>query len=266
MLKAIALAVALTAAAALPAMAGGGTKSSWPEIRSEVYGSRAILPGDGLLTLHAPNRATDDRRVPVEISAWAPEGGQLKSLTLVIDENPMPVSAVIDLAEPQTSAHFGFDLRLNGPSPVRILAETTDGRLYMTERMVKTSGLGACAAPPVGDPDAAIASIGQMRVVETPAPEGASAPRRARLEMRHPQHTGLQMDQISLLFIPPRYVHTLDVSADGTQLFHLIGSISLSEDPAIEFDPGAGAKSVTVRLEDTDGFVVERTMPLGHES
>lgn len=262
MLKPIALAAALLAASVAPGLA----QTEWSEIRGSLYGQREVRAGDGIVRLEAPRRARDDRRVPVEIAARAPAGSEIRSITVIIDENPMPVSAVFDLAEPQGAARFGLDLRFNGPSTLRVVAETTDGELFMAERLVKTSGLGACAAPPTGDPDAAIAAIGEMRAIEVPAPEGISIPRRARLEMRHPQHTGMQMDQVTLLYILARYVHTVDVAVDGQPLFRVTGSISLSEDPAIEFEPGEGASTLDIRMEDTDGAVVERRLTLGSES
>lgn len=265
MLRASCLALALAAGVSLPAIAGGYQTVNWPELKAEIYDAREILPGGGLVSLEAPVRSMNDARVPVEIAARAPVGKEIRSLTLIVDENPMPVSAIFELAQPLTAARFGLDLRLNGPTPVRAVLETTDGQLYMREQFVKTSGLGACSAPPVGDPDAAVAAIGQMEAREAVAAAGASGMRRVRVEMRHPQHTGLQMDQVSLLFIPARFVDTVAVSAGGKPLFKMTGSISLAEDPALEFGLDDQATAVTVRLTDTDGTTVERRLPLGPE-
>lgn len=261
------LGLLILGAASVPAAAGGYRTVEWAELKAEVYGEREVLPGEGAVFLEAPRRAADDRRVPVEVSARMPDGSLIRSVTIIIDENPMPVSAVFEFAEPQVSVKLAADMRMNGPSPVRAVVETTDGRLLMTERLVKTSGLGACAAPPVGDPEEAISAIGQMQAHEAVTPGQSSAARMVRLEMKHPQHTGMQMDQITLHYILARYVEKLEVAAAGQPLFTLTGSISLSEDPAVTFAvEDREASRIEVRMTDTEGTVIERALAIGPES
>lgn len=252
--------------AASAAHAGGYRTVEWADLQAEIYGDREVLPAGAALTITAPVRATDDRRVPVEIAAETVDGSLIRSVSLIIDENPMPVSAVFEFERPHRAFRVAADMRLNGPTPVRAVIETVDGRLMMAETFVKTSGLGACAAPPVGDPEQAIASIGEMQAVEqSPIVRLGAEPRTVRLEMSHPQHTGMQMDQITLHYILARYIEEVDVWAGDEKLFHLTGSISLSEDPAITFEvPDAGAESLRVRFKDTDAEF-ERVLPLGHQ-
>ncbi|MEM7499927.1 MAG: quinoprotein dehydrogenase-associated SoxYZ-like carrier [Pseudomonadota bacterium] len=273
-------ALALSATLAAPASAGGYRTVDWADLKAEIFGEREIAPALGQIVLEAPRRSPDDRRVPVDVSARLRDGTPIRSVTIIIDENPMPVSARFEFPEPRRSVRLGADMRLNGPSPVRAVVETADGRLLMTEKLVKTSGLGACAAPPVGDPDAAIASIGEMRaevlggtdegVAMSSSATGSAQPM-VELAVKHPQHTGLQMDQITLLFIQARYVHELEVSDSdgegGEPLFRLTGSISLSEDPALRFElSNAAAERIEVRYTDTAGSEIARTLPLGPES
>jgi len=245
--------------AALPAT--GFAQAAWPSIRADLYAARSVEPGAGLVTLSAPDRAADDRAVPMRIEARLPFGAVITRMTLVIDENPMPVSAVVDFIEPTRAAAFDFTMRLNGPSPVRAIIEADDGRLYMAETMVKTSGLGACAAPPVTNATAALATLGQMALSADAA--GAPDPDRVRLSISHPSYSGLQMDQITLLYRPARFIETLEVWADETPLFTVTGSISLSENPQIAFDRPHAAQALRVRLTDTDGAVFERRFGLG---
>ena len=232
---------------ALPAVSG----EAWDEIRPEVYGEREILDAGDLLVLDMPYRATDDREVPIEAAVKMTDGRTVKSLSIIIDDNPMPVSAVFDLASPKAVFSVAANMRINGPTPVRAVVEASDGQLYMTEGFVKTSGLGACAAPPVTGVDAAMAMLGQMELMkagefgktsalkkytQTASTSSSRAePKRVRLEMKHPSHSGMQMDQITLLYILARYVETVEVWTDEDKLFTMTGSISLSEDPEIEF-------------------------------
>ncbi|MEO1533416.1 MAG: thiosulfate oxidation carrier protein SoxY, partial [Pseudomonadota bacterium] len=154
---------ALAICIASPALAGGYRTVDWADLKAEIYGEREIAPALGQVVLEAPKRSADDRRVPIEVAARLRDGTAIRRVTLIIDENPMPVSAQFEFPEPRSAVRLGVDMRMNGPSPVRAVVETVDGRLLMTERLVKTSGLGACASPPVGDPAAAIAGIGQMQ-------------------------------------------------------------------------------------------------------
>lgn len=240
----------------------------WPDLKAEIFGDATLNDGAGLVTLDAPVRSQNDAEVPVAITAQLLDGRSIKSVTLIIDENPMPVSATWTFDTPRQSVNLGANMRFNGPSPLRAVIETTDGQRYMTTRFVKTSGLATCSAPPVGDPKAAIATIGQMQLFDlTPASRAVPPSRMVRLEMLHPQHTGLQMDQITLHFILARYVEELDVWAGDEKLFTLEGSISLSEDPEIEFDfPNNGADILKVRMRDTSDTVIERELPIGSTS
>lgn len=63
------------------------------------------------------------------------------------------------------------------------------------------------------------------------------------------------MDQISLLFVPMRYVETVDIGLDGAGYVSVTGSISLSENPRIGISVPGGAQSVDVMMKDTDGTV-----------
>lgn len=275
--------LSMVASLLLPA-ASAVAGEAWDEIRPELYGDRTILSADDILTLKAPYRAKDDREVPIEVSANLPDGRTVKSLAIIIDVNPMPVSAMFEMDAPEQSFSVLANMRINGPTPVRAVVEASDGQLYMSEGFVKTSGLGACAAPPISGVDAALATLGEMELLfpEPQAPEESlvasltkssvpaassskkAAPQRVRLEMKHPSHSGMQMDQISLLYILARYVETVEVWTDEEKLFTMTGSISLSEDPEIEFTYSAPAvDEIRVRMTDTEETVSEEVFPLG---
>lgn len=237
---------------------------TWSELREQVFGDAVPVVNPEVVRLDAPYRTFNDPRTDIGTHVTAPFGEFIKTVTLIIDENPMPVSATFDLAEPQEAVRFGADMRFNGPSPLRAVVETVDGRLLMVETLVKTSGVGACAAPPIGNPEEAIAKIGGMDA-ETlgPAVSQAGVKPMVELGMSHPQHTGMQMDQITLHYILARFVDKVDVASEGTKLFTLTGSISLSEDPAIRFElPDASHMRLHVRMKDTSDTVVERDLSL----
>lgn len=252
---------ALLCATALPAFAGG---EAWESIKQELYGDQFLLDGRQVIAIDAPYRTYEDARTQLAAQIKAPDGTDVAKVTLVLDENPMPVSAVFALEQPLPGFYFDVTMRINGPTPVHVIAETTDGRVFVAETMVKTSGQGACAAPPGTDPEKALASLGQMNIEVAEAVPGladgkmqnlVSRLNRMNLDISHPSHSGMQMDQISLLFIPMRYVETVDIDLDGNGYVEMTGSISLSENPRVGLAVPRHTQSVDVTMIDTDGTV-----------
>lgn len=235
---------------------------TWDDLRVELFGERALLDGKSLIAIDAPYRTQDDARTQLAAQIIAPKGADIAKVTLVIDENPMPVSAVFDLERPLPAFFFDVTLRVNGPTPMHVVAETTDGRLFVSETFVKTSGLGACAAPPGSDPEEALATLGQMQIELAGTLPGLGHSATERLSNRmnrmdvdisHPSHSGMQMDQITLLFIPMRYVENVEIDLDGSGYVTMTGSISLSENPQVGLSVPSKAQSVDVTMTDTDG-------------
>ena len=235
----------------------------WPELSAEIFGQRMLLDGADVIAVDAPYRTGDDARTQIAARIAAPEDTTLAKVSLILDENPMPLSAVFAFDEPLPRFFFDVTMRVNGPTPVHVVAEMSDGRTFVAETFVKTSGLGACAAPPGTDPEEALASLGQMEigVGELPFGEGPGdllaaleAPdMKVDVTVSHPSHSGMQMDQISLLYIPMRYVERLDVDLDGAGYVDMTGSISLSENPTVSLSVPKATQSVDVTMTDTEG-------------
>jgi sulfur-oxidizing protein SoxY len=252
---------------AAPVLAGG---SAWDDIRDALYGRQALLHGDAVIAIDAPYRTPDDARADLGARVTAPEGTTLSEVTLVLDDNPMPVSAVFRFDQPVPMFDFDVTMRVNGPTPMHVVARTSDGRLFATETFVKTTGQGACAAPPGTDPALALETLGDMRIAMDGqgatladdlllAAAGADLPaaplNRIAVDIDHPSHSGMQMDQVSLLYTPMRFVETVKIELDGAAYVEMTGSISLSEDPRIGISVPATAQGVEVTMIDTDGTV-----------
>lgn len=242
--------------------AAGGTAQAaediWSELKEDLFGERQILDGSDWLALEAPYRAEDAAIVPIDILALKPQGETyIKSITLVIDENPAPVAAVFSLGQQSGLASISTRVRVNAYSNVRAIAETNEGRLYMTSRFVKASG--GCSAPANKDPEQALANLGKMRLRQfgsTQAAELDGLPaglREAQLMIRHPNYSGLQMDQVTRNYTPAHFVRDIEIRQGDDLLLAVEGAISLSEDPSVRFRflPN-GAKSLTAHIIDTE--------------
>lgn len=253
------------AAFAMLAIGGGGpaiaqeSEATWNSLRTSVIGERSIVDGANVIELVAPSRAEDAAIVPLEVRLKAPGAGKVKALTLVIDENPSPVVATFTFGDGEA-----FDLstrvRVDRYSFVRAIAETDDGRLHMVKTYVKAAG--GCSAPATKDPREAKANVGKMRF-RTFAAVGRDE---AQVQIRHPNHSGLQMDQVTRHFTPAWFVQTLTVRQGDKVVFSMEGGISISEDPTFRFAYRPNGETVTVEAKDTDGNVFRQEFPGGQAS
>lgn len=260
------LAAAFVIAAASPVLAG----NAWEEIRGSVYGDRNIEEGHGIVLLTAPSRPEDMRVVPISAYVTLKDGRTIKSVSFIIDENPTPVVAVFHVAEGRDSIAVKSNFRVDRQSDVRAIVEASDGSLYMVSQLIKfAGGQSSCSAPPTGDPAEIAANMGKMNMVDVKAGDGmsSSALARARINLSHPNHTGMVMDQITLLYTPMKMVSGITVENGGQEIMKIEGSIALSQDPMIEFDyPRNGSQEFKVTMRDTDGASWSKTFQLGPQS
>ena len=110
-----------------------------------------------------PPRAEDAALTPVTFSAKLPEGDKRRvvKLTLVIDQNPVPLAAVFTLGEKAGDTRISTRVRVNSYTNARVVAELSDGSLHMATRYIKAAG--GCSAPMVKSMDEAMATLGQMK-------------------------------------------------------------------------------------------------------
>lgn len=233
---------------------------TWASLAPIVLGDATVVDAGGRLVLDAPFRAHDPAMVPLHLTAAA--GTSYDQLILVIDENPSPVAAVVSLSDAMQPLDMEFRVRVNAYSNVRALARDPSGTLLMTGRYVRATG--GCAAPAARDPSAALAQIGRMKLqlLESTG-EGEARQKRVKLMLRHPNYSGLQRDQVTLLNIPANFIDVLQVWQGSDLLFSIEGGISISEDPTVVFrfrDNGAG--HLTVRATDLEGGVYEERLSL----
>jgi sulfur-oxidizing protein SoxY len=249
----------------VPASAG----STWDGVRTEVYGMRPMLDGSAVMKLSAPNRPEDQRRVPVSVEARLDGGHTIKTVTFVVDENPSPIAAVFHLGPGRDRVSIGTKLRVNAQSDVRVVVEADNGMLYMVGQLVKfAGGQAACSAPPSGDPREIAASMGRMELTEPKLAANATPINRpVHLSLSHPNHTGMVMDQQTLLYIPLLMVDHLAVRQGGDTVVEIDGSIALAQNPEFDLDfKTNGADHLDVSVSDTGGGLWEKSLPLGPSS
>ena len=127
--------------------------------------------------LDAPRRAEDSAIVPIgmRVNLRGDDKRTLKSLTLVIDENPAPVAGTFTIGRTSGVTSISTRVRVNTYSYVRLIAELSDGKLYGVKTFVKASG--GCSAPAASNADATKSMLGQMKF-RTFRPEAGARPKR----------------------------------------------------------------------------------------
>jgi sulfur-oxidizing protein SoxY len=224
----------------------------WPELQHMFFNDKPIEEDKSLVKFEAPARAEDAALVPVSFSAELPPGDprRVVKLTLIIDQNPVPLAAAFTLGPKASDTRIETRVRVNSYTNARVVAELSDGSLHMATRYIKASG--GCSAPMVKSMDEALTTLGQMKFrILPPTPE---APNEALLMIRHPNNSGLQMDQITRLYTPARYIDKLAVYQGPDLVFSMAAGISISEDPNFRFSfKPNGAKMFRVEAEDTKG-------------
>jgi sulfur-oxidizing protein SoxY len=236
----------------LPGGVSVSNPAAWDGIRKEAFGDRAVEDSAGKLTIEAPSRAEDAATVPITLRIPAPFAQDVKALTVFIDQNPSPLVATFKFGEAAASGErmIATRVRVDQYSNIRAIAETNDGKLYMTTAFVKASG--GCSAPASKDPEEAAKTMGKMQIKTAVGkePDGGVI---AQVMLKHPNTSGMAMDQVSHAYPPARFIQKLSVKTGGKLVFSMEGGISISEDPNFRFTyKGNPSDVMSVDAEDSD--------------
>ena len=233
----------------------------WPGLVQDIFNNRPMNDGADVIAIEMPYRAEDAAIVPVTLRSKLPPGDsrRMVRITLVIDQNPAPMAAKFELGPDANVTEISTRVRVNNYTDVHAVAELSDGKLYMAKTYVKASG--GCSAPATKNSLEANNRLGQMRYRQfARASDGpASGTREAQIMIGHPSHSGLQMDQVTQLYIPAFFVNELRLWQDDSLILAMEGGISISEDPNIRFTyVSNGAKRVRAEAKDTEGHLFQK--------
>jgi sulfur-oxidizing protein SoxY len=219
----------------------------WNKVRTSLFGARPIAEDESQVRLRLPARAADAGAVPLAVEAAAGPGAA-KRLYVIIEKNPSPIAAIVEFGEASGGALLETRVRVEEYTWVRAIVERQDGSLAMSKRFIKAAG--GCSAPAGKSLAERLKGMGEMkwRVEQMSTPSGASA---VQLLVRHPNNSGLAMDQLTRLYDPPHYVRSLRVTLDGRLVLNADVDFSLSENPSLRFLV-AGGEAGTLRADIVD--------------
>jgi sulfur-oxidizing protein SoxY len=202
----------------------------WQALQKALFPGRTLQDGAGIVKLDAPPRALDAALVPISIDLSGVKS--IRGLYVVIDGNPSPLAAHFTFGPKADPRSLKLRVRVDQYTNMHAIAEGQDGHLFVATRFVKASG--GCSAPAGSDDSAALADIGRMKL-HLIGDFAAGKPEQAVLMVRHPNFNGMQMNQITRYYTPPRFIRTIDATYEGGSIFHLDSDISMSTDPVITF-------------------------------
>lgn len=246
----------LAAAPALHAAPGGlptnvkhtDTSPEWEKLRGQLFKQRPFASVDDQVQLVVPLRAAYGASVPVKVVNKLPQRPELyvKKLYLIVDKNPSQIAAVMDLGTELGQADFETRLRVDEYSHIRVVSEMSNGELHAASRYVKVSG--GCSAPPNRDQ---LHNIGKT-AFKLPAGVKMGALTPVDVQVTHPNDTGFELNNVTVMFIPPHFVRTLNVSYAGRKLFNAELDFSISENPAFRFNfVPSGEGELRAEVEDS---------------
>ena len=216
----------------LPSATHDESSPEWERLSRQLFAGRTLIADQGRVQLIAPLRAAYGASVPVKVVSKLAQGGDLsvRKLWLVVDKNPSPVALTLDLSTEVGQADFETRLRVDEYSHVRVVSELSNGELHTDSRYVKTSG--GCSAPPNRDALHLIGKthlkvVGELRMQQ---------PTSADLTIIHPNDTGFELNQVTVMYIPPYFVRTVKVSYAQRKIFDAEMDFSVSENPTLRFN------------------------------
>jgi len=255
------LALALTAGVACAADdASHPDTDIWRKVRADVFGERPIAAdAAGRISLELPARAADAAVVPISIRV-TPRPGEARPMKihLFIDRNPSPVAGIFEFGAASASTELETRVRIEEYTWVRVVAENADGSLFGTERFIKAAG--GCSAPAGKSLAERLAGKGQMKWRIDP-PADAALPSSVLLMIRHPNNSGLAMDQSTHLYDPAYYVRSVRVTRAGELVLSADVDFSISENPALRFTVRPGAGELRATVVDSNDQTYQSTAP-----
>lgn len=237
-------------------------EASWPALQQAWFSGKTLEPAP-FIHLSAPTRAASGDQVPFAFSIDHPmtPARYIKSVSVFVDGNPVPLTAAFHFTPQSGKAEIATRIRLESDSPVHVVAEASDGRLYVNSVIVKASG--GCSGPAVGEDAAARAGAGKMKLaLEGPYKSGEL--NRATLLVRHPMNTGMQRDLATHGFRPAYFIDKVSVTYNGKPVLTADTAIGISENPSLRFGfvadkPGA----LQILVHDNEGGSFRQTLDVG---
>lgn len=239
----------------LSALAEPDTKL-WPVVKEAFFAGRVINEDAPFIRMTAPRRAESGAQVPltIHIDRTIGEADAIKKLYVLVDANPIPLTATYTLTELLGKFELSTRIRMETDSYVRAIGETADGKLFMASIPIRAAG--GCGGLVGGDEAAIRAASGKVKMNFA---EGVKMgePVTTTFIVKHPMYTGLQRDP-SGGFKPAFFMEKADFTYNGKPVMQVHFGVGTAEDPYLRFNfVPKEAGVMDVKLLDNEGKAFE---------
>ncbi len=223
------------------------------DLKGFFFDNDEIQDGSKIFSLETPYRALDAAIVPITVKfkQKQSENNHVKSLSLIIDENPSPLVGKFEFTPKMGDPSFTTRIRVDKYTYVRAVIEMNDGKKFMVANYVKAAG--GCSAPALADMDSIMARLGKMKMKFIKTGKKGEI-NKAQFLISHPNYSGLQFNQLTRSEIPAHFVNFIRIEQDGNLIFQANPDISLSEDPSFTFNYIDSGGPLKVTVKDSDGL------------
>lgn len=230
----------------------------WPALKESFFAGKTIEPAP-FMKLEGPKRAESGAQVPITLTIDKRLGEQdaIKKVYVIVDANPIPLAAIYHFTELSGKPQLSTRIRMETDSYIHAIGETEDGRLFMTDIVIRAAG--GCGGLVDGDDTAIRAAAGKIKINVDP-PAQAGAPAVTSFHIKHPMFTGLQRDLASGGYKPAFYIQKVAFTHNGKPVMHADFAVGVSEDPYLRFNylpDGPGV--LEVKADDNEGKSFSQT-------
>lgn len=230
----------------------------WPALRDSLFAGRVVRDRSPLVSIHATESAENPALVPVTFTVESPG---VRKVWLLVDGNPVPLTAVFHFMQNFPKAHAEVRIRLDKSTMVRVVAEVADGSLHMASVSIKTPG-GGCGGGADGDELKLRNEAGRMKFQpDLPVVTGAEG--FFTFLLKHPMRTGFERTTQGY-YAKAWFINRLDFSQSGQPLLGVDLGVGISADPWLRLpNVPVSAAPVHVLASDNEGktFSQEFALP-----
>lgn len=224
----------------------------WPYVKERMFEDRVITEVD-FLKIDGPKRASSGAQVPINIKLTKTPNIEIQKIFLIIDGNPIQHAATYHLTNQTQNLDLSTRIRMETDSFVHVVAEDTNGKLYMNNVAIRASG-GCSGYMNSQDPEMT-KDLGKILT--------KSKNNYLTTRIKHPMFTGLQKDSINGWYVPEWIVKQVRYNFNGEIVLVVENGISVSQDPYLKFNFSSDQSgTMTIKASDTKGQIFLKTLEL----
>lgn len=229
---------------------------NWQVIHEAFFAGRPVEDATSHIQIEAPSQAEDASLVPIGFKVNFLDV-DVQKIYLFTDANPILHTATFIPAKPVRDFALFSRIRLDKNSVVRVVAETTQGKLFMATRAIKTPG-GGCGGGGYADEALLREQSGKMkvqRVLDDNQPDNSQL----AFHIKHPMRTGFERTPQGY-YAKAWYINHLQFKLDEKELLTIEVGPGISADPYFQFSVPQSSKTLSILAKDNEGKSFQQNM------